>query len=133
MDGAGTEVAGGSILIEDGAIAWVGSGRPAEAEGADVVDGRGAVALPGLVNAHHHFNQVLTRVRAQEQGLFGWLQELYPIWAGVDEEWERAAAAVGLAELALSGCATTTDHHYVFPSGMTGLLEAEIGAARDIG
>jgi cytosine/adenosine deaminase-related metal-dependent hydrolase len=89
--------------------------------------------LPGLVNTHHHLYQVLTRVRAQEQGLFGWLTELYPTWAGVDQEWERAATAVGLAELALSGCTTTTDHHYVFPAAATGLLEAEIGVAREIG
>lgn len=135
MDDAGTEIAGGSILIEDGAIAWVGSSgsRPRQAEDADVVDGRGTVALPGLVNTHHHLNQVLTRVRATDQGLFGWLTELYPVWAGVDEEWERVAASVGLAELALSGCSTTTDHHYVFPSGRSGLLEAEIDAARRVG
>src|SRR5438876_434195 len=98
-----------------------------------VVDGRGTVALPGLVNTHHHLYQTLTRVRAQDQGLFGWLTELYPVWAGVDAEWERAAAGVGLAELALSGCSTTTDHHYVFPSGADGLMEAEIEAAGDIG
>jgi cytosine/adenosine deaminase-related metal-dependent hydrolase len=133
MDDDGTEIAGGSILIEDGMIVWVGSGRPGEADGAEVLDGRGTVALPGLVNAHHHLYQTLTRARAQDQGLFGWLRALYPVWAGVDEEWERAAAAVGLAELALSGCATTTDHHYVFPAGASGLLEAEIEAAGGIG
>jgi cytosine/adenosine deaminase-related metal-dependent hydrolase len=133
MDDAGTEIAGGSILIEDGQVAWVGSGTPPDAGGADVVDGRGTVALPGLVNTHHHLYQTLTRVRATEEGLFGWLTELYPVWAGVDAEWERAAAAVGLAELALSGCSTTTDHHYVFPTGAEGLLEAEIEAAREIG
>jgi cytosine/adenosine deaminase-related metal-dependent hydrolase len=85
------------------------------------------------VNTHHHLYQTLTRVRAQGEGLFGWLTGLYPVWAGVDEEWERAAAGVGLAELALSGCTTTTDHHYVFPAGAEGLLEAEIEVARQIG
>jgi cytosine/adenosine deaminase-related metal-dependent hydrolase len=133
MDDAGSEIPGGSILVDDGQIVWVGSGRPAAAEGAEVIEGRGAVALPGLVNAHDHFYQTLTRARAQEQGLFGWLAELYPVWAGVDAEWERAAAGVALAELALSGCSTTTDHHYVFPPNVTGLLEAEIEAAREIG
>ncbi len=133
MDEAGTEIPGGSILIEDGAIAWIGPGEPPQAEGAERVSGVGTVAVPGLVNTHHHLNQVLTRARASEQGLFGWLAELYPVWAGVDEEWERAAAAVGLAELALSGCTTTADHHYVFPDGAGGLLEAEIGAARRLG
>jgi cytosine/adenosine deaminase-related metal-dependent hydrolase len=133
MDDAGTEISGGSILIEDGTIAWVGAGEPPDADGAERLDGRGTVALPGLVNTHHHFYQSLTRVRAQGEGLFGWLTELYPVWAGVDEEWERAAAGVALAELALSGCTTTTDHHYVFPRGAKGLLEAEIEAARTAG
>jgi 8-oxoguanine deaminase len=134
MDDAGTEIPGGSILIEDGAIIWVGAGEPPiPATDTVRVDGRGAVAIPGLINTHHHLYQVLTRARAQDQGLFGWLRELYPVWAGMDAEWERAAAAVGLAELALSGCSTTTDHHYVFPLGVTGLLEAEIDAANSIG
>ena len=140
MDDAGTEVAGGSILIEDGVVAWVGSGPPTGADGAaggaaggERLDGRGTVAVPGLINTHHHLYQTLTRVRAQDQGLFGWLRELYPVWAGVDAEWERAAARVSLAELALSGCTTTTDHHYLFPPGRTGVLEAEIDAASELG
>jgi cytosine/adenosine deaminase-related metal-dependent hydrolase len=133
MDDRGTEIAGGSILVEDGQVAWVGGGRAVGAEGAEVMDGRGTIALPGLINTHHHLYQTLTRVRAAQEGLFGWLTELYPVWAGVDAEWERAAAAVGLAELALSGCSTTTDHHYVFPAGEEGLLEAEIDTAREIG
>ena len=140
MDDAGTEVAGGSILIEDGVVAWVGSGSPPGAdgaaggtEGAERLDGRGTVAVPGLINTHHHLYQTLTRVRAQGQGLFGWLRELYPVWAGVDAEWEWAAARVSLAELALSGCTTSTDHHYLFPPGRMGVLEAEIDAARELG
>jgi len=134
MDDAGTEVPGGSVLIEDGVVSWVGSGEPpGGAEDAERLDGRGCVALPGLVNTHHHLNQVLTRARAQDQGLFGWLVALYPVWAGLDAEWERVAARVGLAELALSGCSTTSDHHYVFPAGAGDLLGAEIAAARELG
>lgn len=135
MDDAGTEWAGGSILVEEGVIRWVGAGVPPAARlaGAEVLDGRGCVAIPGLVNAHHHLYQTLTRARAQEHGLFGWLTELYPVWAGLDAEWVRVAAAAGLAELALSGCSTSTDHHYVFPAGAGDLLEAEIDAARGIG
>ncbi len=141
MDDAGTEIPGGSLLLEDGVIAWVGSGPlPQVAPGGPTgrlerVDGRGTVALPGLINAHHHLYQTLTRVRALDQGLFGWLRALYPIWAGVDEEWVFAASRVGLAEMALSGCSTTTDHHYVFPKTSDGLdlLEAEISAAREVG
>jgi len=65
--------------------------------------------------------------------LFDWLRELYPTWAAIDADWERTAAEVGLAELALSGCSTTTDHHYVFPAGVIGLLEAEIDVAAQLG
>src|SRR5438094_575562 len=133
MDDAGTELADASILIESGVINWVGTGRPPGRGQPDVVDGRGLVAIPGLVNTHHHLYQTLTRVRAQQGGLFDWLRELYPTWAAIDAEWERTAAEVGLAELALSGCSTTTDHHYVFPAGVTGLLEAEIDVAAQLG
>jgi cytosine/adenosine deaminase-related metal-dependent hydrolase len=141
MDDAGTEIPGGSILVEGGTIAWVGAGTPPHREDALRVDGRGAVALPGLINTHHHLYQTLTRVRAQDDGLFGWLRELYPVWAGLNEEWEWAAARVALAELVLSGCSTTTDHHYVFPHNggpraedqSLAVLGAEVEAAREIG
>jgi len=132
MDDPGTEIGGGSILIEEGVISWVGVGVPPRTP-AQTIDGRGTIALPGLINTHHHLYQSLTRVRAQDQGLFGWLQELYPIWARIDLDWVRSSARVGLAELALSGCSTTTDHHYVFPSGVTGILEEEVNVARAIG
>ena len=135
MDDAGTEFGPGSILVDDGVIAWVGAGEPPSglADGAERIDGRGCLAIPGLVNTHHHLYQVLTRARAQDQGLFGWLTELYPVWADVDAGWVRAAASAGLAELALSGCSTSTDHHYVFPTGRGDLLAAEIDAARGLG
>jgi len=135
MDDAGTELPGGSILVEDGVVRWVGTGRPPAGtpDDVEVLDGRGCVALPGLVNTHHHLYQVLTRARAQDSNLFGWLTELYPVWAGLDGEWVRAAAAAGLAELALSGCTTSTDHHYVFPAGAGDLLAAEVVAAQAIG
>ena len=133
MNDAGAELENASILIDGGEITWVGSGRPPVREQPDTIDGRGLVALPGLVNTHHHLYQTLTRVRAQQGGLFDWLRELYPVWASIDADWERTAAEVGLAELALSGCSTTTDHHYVFPSGTQGLLEAEIEVAEQIG
>ena len=133
MDDASTELADASILIESGVINWVGTGRPPGRDRVDVIDGRGLVAIPGLINTHHHLYQTLTRVRAQQGGLFDWLRELYPTWAAIDADWERTAAEVGLAELALSGCSTTTDHHYVFPAGVIGLLEAEIDVAAQLG
>ena len=138
MDDAGTEFANASILVEDGVIQWVGPGEPpadvlGDPREVGVVDARGCVAIPGLVNTHHHLYQALTRASAQQAGLFGWLTELYPVWAGVDVEWVGAAAGAGLAELALSGCSTSTDHHYVFPAGTGDLLAAEIEAARALG
>jgi 8-oxoguanine deaminase len=132
MDDDGAEIAGGSILIDDGVIAWVGTGPP-PADVDETIDGRGTVAVPGLINAHHHLYQAMTRGRAKAAGLFGWLTELYPIWADLDAEWVHAAASVGLAELALSGCSLSTDHHYLFPQGTRSLIEASIQAAAEIG
>jgi len=129
MDDAGTELDGGWIRIEEGFIAELGSGEPPQPS----ENLAGAVVTPALINAHHHLFQTLTRARAQEADLFTWLKELYPVWAGVDAEAEYAAARTGLAELALSGCGTVFDHHYVFPRGVDGLIEAELQAARELG
>src|SRR5207247_3789337 len=96
-------------------------------------DLHGAVVTPALINTHHHLFQTLTRARAQEADLFTWLRELYPVWARLDAEAEYAAARAGLAELALSGCTTVFDHHYVFPRGRDGMIESEVQAARELG
>ena len=130
-DDAGTEHEEGWVLAEDGVIAAVGRGDEPVAD--ERVDLRNAVVTPGLVNTHHHLYQTLTRARAQQADLFSWLRELYPTWARIDAEAEYAAARTGLAELALSGCSTVFDHHYVFPRGRTGLVEAEVQAARGLG
>src|SRR5207302_11425771 len=116
MDDNGTEHVSGWIFFEDGFVAGLGSGERPAAD--DVQDLGGAVVTPGLVNTHHHLWQNLTRARAQDENLFGWLRALYPLWAGIDEEAEYAAARAGLAELALSGCTTVFDHHYLFPPGV---------------
>ena len=103
-------------------------------DAAERVDLGGAVVTPGLVNTHHHLYQTLTRARAQEADLFTWLRDaLSRSGRGIDEESEYAAARTGLAELALSGCTTVFDHHYVFPRGTSGLIEAEVRAARELG
>ncbi len=129
MDDAGTEHEHGWLRIEDGLVAEVGAGdAPAAFE-----DLHGAVVTPGLVNTHHHLYQTLTRARAQQADLFTWLKTLYPGWARIDDEMEYAAARCGLAELALSGCTTVFDHHYVFPRGVSGLVEAEMRAAQELG
>jgi 8-oxoguanine deaminase len=129
MDDAGTEHRRGFLRIEDGLVVEIGAGDAPD--GAE--DLGGAVVTPGLVNTHHHLYQTLTRARAQQADLFTWLKTLYPTWARIDDEMEYAAARCGLAELALSGCSTVFDHHYVFPRGVSGLVEAEIRAAREIG
>ena len=131
MDDAGTEHEAGWIHIEDGFVAAVGGGEEPEAD--ERVDLGGAVVTPALVNTHHHLYQTLTRARAPQGTLFEWLVELYPTWARIDAEAEYAAARTGLAELALSGCGTVFDHHYVFPHGEQGLIEAELQAARELG
>ena len=131
MDDAGTEHEDGWVLIEDGLVQAAGSGAEPEADERD--DLAGALVTPGLVNVHHHLYQTLTRARAQEADLFTWLKTLYPVWARIDSESEYAAARTGLAELALSGCTTVFDHHYVFPRGGGDLIEAEMTAARELG
>jgi cytosine/adenosine deaminase-related metal-dependent hydrolase len=131
MDDAGTEHEDGWVLVEDGLVVSTGGGAEPEAD--ERVDLAGALVTPGLVNTHHHLYQTLTRARAQEADLFTWLKTLYPVWARLDEESEHAAARTGLAELALSGCTTVFDHHYVFPRGAADLIEAEMTAARELG
>src|SRR5262245_59377317 len=131
MDDVGSEFPDGWVLVRDGLVEAVGDGVAPDAD--TFVDLSGAVVTPGLVNTHHHLYQTLTRARAQEATLFEWLRELYPVWARIDADAEHAAARTGLAELALSGCTTVFDHHYVFPRGITGLIEAEVEAARELG
>jgi cytosine/adenosine deaminase-related metal-dependent hydrolase len=131
MDDERSEHPGGWLLVDDGYVQRAGNGTRPDAD--ETVDLGGAVVTPGLVNTHHHLWQNLTRARAQDENLFGWLKALYPVWARIDEEAEYAAARAGLAELALSGSTTVFDHHYLFPPGRNGLLEAEIRAARELG
>jgi cytosine/adenosine deaminase-related metal-dependent hydrolase len=131
MDDAGTEHGSGWVLLDDGLVRAAGGGDEPETDVRE--DLRGALVTPGLVNVHHHLYQTLTRARAQEADLFTWLKTLYPIWARIDAQSEYAAARTGLAELALSGCSTVFDHHYVFPRGGGDLIEAEMVAARELG
>jgi cytosine/adenosine deaminase-related metal-dependent hydrolase len=131
MDEAGTEHGKGWVLVEDAIVQDVGGGREPAADERE--DHGGELVTPGLVNVHHHLCQTLTRTRAQQADLFTWLRMLYPVWAQLDEDAEYAAARTGLAELALSGCSTAFDHHYVFPRRGGDLIGAEIEAARSLG
>ncbi|MDB5658357.1 MAG: 8-oxoguanine deaminase [Cypionkella sp.] len=130
MDGARREIAGGDVLLRGGVIAAVGQGL---ATSGAVVEARGCVVTPGLVNTHHHLYQTLTRAvpGGQDALLFGWLQTLYPIWAKFGPEEMFVSAQVGLAELAFSGCTMTSDHLYLFPNGAR--LDDTIAAAGEVG
>jgi cytosine/adenosine deaminase-related metal-dependent hydrolase len=136
MDDARTRIPGGFVLLEDEVVARVGAPPLPEGLEADRrIDARGKVVLPGFVNTHHHLPQVLTRnvPRVQESPLFEWLTELYEVWRGWDAAAVDAAARVGLGELLLTGCTTTTDHLYLFPRGQERFIDVEIAAARDLG
>src|SRR3984893_2355802 len=93
------------------------------------------VVLPGLINTHHHFYQTLTRAlpAALDRELFPWLQALYPVWARLTPEALDLGVTVAMSELLLSGCTTTTDHHYVFPAGLEAAIDIEIAAAKRLG
>jgi cytosine/adenosine deaminase-related metal-dependent hydrolase len=134
-DEAGREFTGGHVVAQGGRIAAVGAG-PADAGRWPVatrIDGSGLLVTPGLVNTHHHLYQWITRGYATDATLFGWLTALYPVWARLTPGLLSDAAAANLAWMALTGCTTTMDHHYVFPRDGGDLLEAEIEAARRIG
>ncbi|WP_327005140.1 8-oxoguanine deaminase [Dactylosporangium sp. NBC_01737] len=133
VDGAGTEYTDGHIVVDGNRIVAVGPGAYDGPPGATRVDGTGCLATPGLVNTHHHLYQSATRGYAQQEILFGWLTELYPVWARIDAGIVHAAATAGLAQLALSGCTTSTDHQYVFPRDGGDILAAEIDAAASVG
>ena len=132
MDDTRRELNGHDILLRDGVISEIGENIPVPA-GAEIVDAQNAVVTPGLVNTHHHLYQSLTRAvpGGQDALLFGWLQTLYPIWAGFGPEEMRVSAMLGLSELALSGCTMSSDHLYLFPNGAR--LDDTIEGAAEVG
>ena len=127
--------AGGGVVVRGGQIVELvpGGGQPSDATA--VFDASAHVVIPGLINTHHHFYQTLTRANAaaMNQELFGWLTALYPVWARLTPKALELAVTVALAELLLSGCTTTTDHHYVFPPGLEDAIDIEIAAAQRLG
>ncbi len=133
MDDHQREIPGGGLFIRDGIIEQVGQTASLPPTADEVVDLDGYIVLPGLVNTHHHFYQTLTRAvpAAQDANLFNWLKTLYPIWARLNPEDIYISTQTALAELALSGCTTASDHLYLFPNGAK--LDDEIAAAREIG
>jgi 8-oxoguanine deaminase len=133
MDDHQREIPEGGLFIRRGLIQEVGEMRDLPTTADEVLDLKGHVVLPGLVNTHHHFYQTLTRAvpAAQDANLFNWLKTLYPIWAKIRPEDIFTSTQTALAELALSGCTTASDHLYLYPNGSR--LDDEIAAASEIG
>ncbi|MCP3977523.1 MAG: 8-oxoguanine deaminase [bacterium] len=133
MDDVGTEIVDGGLYAVDGFIEQIGPTLDLPATADEVLDLKGHVVIPGLINTHHHLYQTLTRALpgAQDAGLFDWLKTLYPVWARLTPDHIRASTRTGLAELALSGCTTVADHLYLFPNGSK--LDDEFEAAAEIG
>ena len=134
VDGA-APLSGVDLLIEGGRIAAIGRGLEAP-PGTRVLDGANRVVYPGFVNTHHHLFQTLTRnlPRVHNAALFDWLLALYEIWRGLAPEAVEVSTRVGIGELLLSGCTTTTDHFYLFPRGAPEeLLDVAIDTAREMG
>ena len=125
----------GGVLVEGGRITQLIPAGGAPSGQHAVFDASRHVVVPGLINTHHHVCQTLTRAHppALDRTLFPWLRALYPAWARITPEAMDAAATVALAELLLSGCTTTTDHHYVFPAGLEDAIGIEAAAARRLG
>lgn len=133
MDPERREIPGGSVFIEDNRIAAVGPADALPTAADEVIDLAGHVLMPGLINTHHHMYQTLTRAvpAAQNAELFGWLQALYLLWAGLTPEMTKVSTETAMAELMLSGCTTTSDHLYVLPAGVR--LDDQFEAADEIG
>ncbi len=124
------------VVVEDARIAeLVPEGREPRRPVDTRFEAGAHVVLPGLINTHHHFYQTLTRAlpAALDKKLFPWLQALYPVWARIDAEALASAARVAMAELLLSGCTASSDHHYVFPKGLERAIDIEAEAARELG
>ncbi|KPL79002.1 hydroxydechloroatrazine ethylaminohydrolase [Ornatilinea apprima] len=133
MDDHRSEILNGGLFCRDGFIEQVGATNDLPSQADEVLDLSGHIVLPGLINTHHHFYQTLTRVvpAAQDVNLFHWLKTLYPIWARMNPEDIFISTKTALAELALSGCTTASDHLYLFPNGSR--LDDEIAAAQEMG
>ena len=141
MDAQRREIKDGALVADGPALLWVGATadlpeqyrRIADEGAAKVLDMRGKVVTPGLVNTHHHMYQSLTRAvpAAQDAELFSWLQNLYMLWSHLTPEMIHVSTKTAMAELMLSGCTTTSDHLYLFPNGSR--LDDSIAAAQQMG
>ena len=135
MDAQRREIADGAVFVRGNVIEAVGTTADLPDTADDVIDARDQIVIPGLVNTHHHMFQTLTRAFAQGNELFGWLRDLYPVWAHLTPEMVRVSTQTAMAELLLSGCTTSSDHLYIYPNGRAGQvrLDDSIEGATEIG
>jgi 8-oxoguanine deaminase len=133
MDDHRREIVEGCLFGRDGFLEQVGPASELPETADEIFDLPGHLILPGLINTHHHFYQTLTRAipEAQNANLFNWLKTLYPIWARMRPEDIQISTQIAMAELALSGCTTASDHLYLFPNGSR--LDDEIQAGSEVG
>ncbi|MEU8634284.1 8-oxoguanine deaminase [Amycolatopsis sp. NPDC048633] len=129
---SGEEYANGHVVVENDRIAEVGEGVYT-GEFDERVDASGCLVTPGLINTHHHLYQWATRGMAADHTLFEWLVALYPVWGRLDDGITHAAGTAGMARLALTGCTTVADHHYVFPRDGGDQVAALASARQRIG
>ena len=133
MDKDQNEYSNVSVFCKSGKIEKIGSNLVLEDKVDNIIDGTDKVVIPGLVNTHHHLFQNLTRVYkpAQNSSLFGWLTSLYPVWQNIIPSDIYISSLIGMSEMVLTGCTTTSDHLYLFPNGSK--LEDQIEAAKLVG
>ncbi|WP_298720883.1 8-oxoguanine deaminase [uncultured Oceanisphaera sp.] len=127
--------AGGVVITENRITELVPAGQTPQTPVDEVFDASQHVLLPGLINAHHHFYQTLTRAHpvALNKALFSWLTSLYPVWAKLRPEMLEVSTQIALAELLLSGCSTASDHHYLFPRGLEDAIDIQVAQAQQLG
>ena len=119
MDGS-RRVLGADVLVEDGRIKKVGrlGGSAVGRSKPAVIDCKGLVVLPGLVQAHIHLCQTLFRGLADDLSLENWLaKRIWPLEAAHTEASIHASAMLGAAELLLGGTTAILDMETVRHTG----------------
>lgn len=118
------------ILIDGDTIAAIGPGLPAD--GHQVIDARGKLIIPGLINAHYHSHDTLCRGMFEELSLEMWLLYTLPMGANRSKEELRARTLVGALESLRCGITTVQDMLGLVPLDDAS-TDVVIQAYRDIG
>lgn len=134
FDDENHEFVGYDILIDGNVIKNISPEIDPRNE--EIIDCSRHIAIPGLVNTHHHFFQILTRnlKGAQDLKLFDWLVYHYPIWKKIDEKEIYYSTKLALVELLKTGATTISDHHYLHPLGVRAdIMEIQVNIAKELG